>query len=81
MIVAYRTLECNMSLKVHFLHSHLDSFPGNCRDVSDEHSERFHKDIMTIEKRSEGKWTPNLLVDYCWNLIRDCKAIEHKISK
>ncbi|KAJ8872552.1 hypothetical protein PR048_026158 [Dryococelus australis] len=48
MIVEYRNLGCNMFLKVHFLHSHLDSFPGNCSDVSDEHGERFRKDIMTI---------------------------------
>ncbi|KAJ8867665.1 hypothetical protein PR048_031468 [Dryococelus australis] len=81
MIVAYRNLECNMSLKVHFLHSHLDSFPGNCSDVSDEHGERFHKDIMTIEKSYEGKCIPNMLTDYCWNIIRHCKETQHKRSK
>ncbi|KAJ8881043.1 hypothetical protein PR048_017516 [Dryococelus australis] len=70
-----------MSLKVHFLHSHLDSFPGNCSDVSDEHGERFHKDIMTIEKRYGGKLMSNMLADYCWNLIRDCKETEYKRSK
>ncbi|KAJ8869239.1 hypothetical protein PR048_030811 [Dryococelus australis] len=80
-VVAYRNLGCSMSLKVHFLHSHLDSFPGNCSDVSDEHGERSHKDIMTIEKRCEGKWMPNMLADYSWNLIRDCKETEHKRSK
>jgi hypothetical protein len=30
-------LGCNMSLKVHVLHSHLDFFPDNCDMVSDEH--------------------------------------------
>jgi hypothetical protein len=25
----YQNLSCNMSLKEHFLHSHLDLFPGN----------------------------------------------------
>ncbi|KAJ8891900.1 hypothetical protein PR048_004456 [Dryococelus australis] len=54
MIVVYRNLGCDMSLKVHFLNSHLDSFPGNCSDVSDKHGERFQNDIMTIEKRYEG---------------------------
>ncbi|KAJ8885830.1 hypothetical protein PR048_012035 [Dryococelus australis] len=53
----------------------------NLGDVSDEHGERFYKDIMTIEKWSEGKWMPNMLADYCWNLIRDCKETEHKRSK
>ena len=32
---------CNMSLKVHVLHSHLDFFWENLGDVSDEHGERF----------------------------------------
>ena len=29
MLVAYEELGCNMSLKVHFMHSHLDRFPMN----------------------------------------------------
>ena len=41
----------NMSIKVHFLQSHLDKFPNNCGDVSDEQRERFHQDIKTIEER------------------------------
>lgn len=39
----YNKLGCNMSLKVHFLHSHLDFFPSNLGAVSDEHGERFHR--------------------------------------
>lgn len=31
----YKALGCNMSLKIHFLHSHLDFFPENLGDVSD----------------------------------------------
>ena len=48
--IAYKALECNMSLKNHFLDSHLDFFPENIGAVSDEHGERFHQDIMHIEK-------------------------------
>ena len=36
-------LACNISLKIYFLHTHLDFFPKNCGVVSDEHHERFHK--------------------------------------
>ena len=54
-----------MSLKIHFLESHLDFFPENLGEVSDEHSERYHKDIMAMEKRCHGKWTLNILADYC----------------
>jgi hypothetical protein len=39
---SYETMGCNMSLKIHFLHSHLDFFPQNLGAVSDEHGERFH---------------------------------------
>jgi hypothetical protein len=59
-----------MSLKLHFLHSHLDLFPGNMGTASDEHGRRFHQDISLTEKIYSGKWSPNILVDYCWSLIR-----------
>ena len=45
----------NMSLKIHFLESHLDFFPENLSEVSDEHGERFQQDIMATEKRYQGK--------------------------
>jgi Fe-S oxidoreductase len=37
--------------KIHMLRSHLDYFPYNCGMVSDEHGERFHQQISTMEKR------------------------------
>jgi len=39
-----------MSLKIHFMESHLDFFTGNFSKVSDKHGERFHQDIMAMEK-------------------------------
>ena len=38
----YQTMGCNMSLKIQFLHSHLDVFPLNQGAVSEEHGEKFH---------------------------------------
>jgi len=62
---------CNMSLKIHFLKSHLDSLlPEKLSEVSDEHGERFHQDILAMEKRYQGKWTSSMLADYCWTLNR-----------
>ncbi|UYV74013.1 hypothetical protein LAZ67_11001828 [Cordylochernes scorpioides] len=43
LLLSYKALGCNMSLKIHFLHSHLDLFPDNLGAVSDEHGERFHQ--------------------------------------
>ena len=67
-----------MSLKIDFLHSHLDFFPLNCREVSDEHRERFHQDIAAMKKRYQGKWNPSMLADYCWNVISDDPTAEYK---
>jgi len=40
-----------MSLKIHFLHIHLDFFPINLGATSAKRFERFHQDVMTIKKR------------------------------
>jgi hypothetical protein len=37
------------------LESHLDFFPENLGEVSDKHSERFHQDIVAMEKWYQGK--------------------------
>jgi hypothetical protein len=41
---AHMEMGCRMSLKVHFLHSHLDSFPENLGEVSNEQGECSHQD-------------------------------------
>ncbi|KAJ4442405.1 hypothetical protein ANN_03991 [Periplaneta americana] len=66
----YHQLGCNMSLKIHFLHSHLDFFPPSCGAFSDEHGERFHQDIYVMEQRYQGRWNETMLGDYCWSLRR-----------
>ena len=55
MLNNYRDIGANMSIKVHFLHSHLDRFPENCGEVSDEQGERFHQDIKEMEERYQGR--------------------------
>jgi hypothetical protein len=61
----FQTMGCNMSLKIHFLNSHLDFFLLNLSTVSNKHGERFHPDISTMEKRYARKSSKNMLVDYC----------------
>ena len=51
MLDKYKALGCNMSLKLHFLHSHLDHFPENLGDVSEEQGKRFHQDMKEMERR------------------------------
>jgi len=67
-----------MSLKIHFLHSHLDFFLENCGAVSDEHGERFDQHISSMEKRYQGEWNCAMLADYSWTLARDAPTMECK---
>jgi len=39
LVQSYKIMECNTSLKVHFLDSHLDFFPGNLEALSNEPKE------------------------------------------
>jgi hypothetical protein len=59
-LTSYKAMECNVSLKIHFLESHL-VFSENFDKASDEHDERFYQDIMGMEKRYQGKWTSSML--------------------
>jgi len=71
LLTSYKAMGCNMSLKIHFLESHLNFFPENLGEVSDEHDERLYQDILAMEKRYQCKWTSSMLADYCWTLKRD----------
>ena len=51
----FQTLDINMRIKVHFLHSHLDRFPENTGDVSDEQDEWFHQDVKVMEEKHGKK--------------------------
>ena len=67
-----------MSLKMHFLHSHLDFFAPNLSDVSNEQGERFHQDISVIEKRFHSRFDATTMGDFCWYLQRECKDLSYK---
>jgi hypothetical protein len=75
---SYKDMGCSMSLKMHFLDSHLDFFPENLGAVSDEHGQRFHQDISAMEKRYQGQWSARVLADYCWMLKRDVPDTKHR---
>ena len=67
-----------MSIKLHFLQSHLNYFPKNCGDLSKKQGERFHQDICIMEERYQSRWDGNFLSGYCcWCLKQDAMATEH----
>jgi len=55
LVDSFEQVGCDMSLKMHFLFSHLDLFPLNCGGVCDEYGERFHQDISVMEYWYKGK--------------------------
>jgi len=48
LLQSYQDMGCNMSLKIHFLDSHLYFVPDNIVAVSDEHGEPFYQDISAL---------------------------------
>ena len=78
LLQSYQNMGSNMSLKIHFLGSHLDFFPDSLGAVNDEHGERFHQDISASEKRYQGQRSPRMLADYCWTMKRDVPDAKHR---
>ncbi|GBO22813.1 hypothetical protein AVEN_229987-1 [Araneus ventricosus] len=70
-----------MSLKVHFLHSHIGCFPDHLRAYSEEQGERFHQDVRDIKRRYQGRWDFNMLADYCWMLRREREDGRRKLVR
>jgi len=75
LLTSYKAMGCNMSLKIHFLESHLDFSPENLSKVSDEHGERYHQDT---EKQYQGSWTSGMLADYCWTMKSDVSDAKYQ---
>jgi hypothetical protein len=59
----------------------LDFSPENMGAVSDEPGELFYIRIFPNLKKYSGKWSPNMLTDYCWSLIRETITGENKRPK
>ena len=71
-----------MSVKMHYLFSHIDRFPENLGAMSGEQGERFHQDIKEMETRYQGRWDAAMMADYCWTLKRDIpSAVQSRISE
>jgi hypothetical protein len=68
MLFHLNRLGYNKSVKIHYVHSHLDRFPEYLGDLSEEQGERFHQDIKTMEARYQGRGDAHMMADYCWNL-------------
>lgn len=66
MLYYFHKIGASMTLKLHFLHHHLDVFLQQLPTESDEQGERFHQITMPMEKRYKGKQLDALLAEICW---------------
>ena len=65
MLSPFYDLGCKISIKVHFLFSNLDKFPGNLGVVREEQGGRFHQDLMAVKERYQVRWDRHMLAEYC----------------
>lgn len=63
---AFSTIHVHMSLKIHFLHHHIDAFERQVPTESDEQGERFHQTCKPLEERFKGKNLQSFIADLCW---------------
>jgi len=63
LVQSYKAVGCNMSLKVHFLDSHLALFPENLGAVHDEHSD-FNRTFPSWKSGTKASRVP-----VCWLII------------
>lgn len=78
MLTSFCILGCNMSIKLHYLHSHLFRFPDYLGDVSNEQDKWFHQEIRTMEERHQGWWDAQMIVNYCWSTQCECPGASHR---
>ena len=77
MLQNFQAFGARLSIMLHYLFSHLDYFPENLGNVSEEQWERFHQINRTMEKRYHCRWDSHMMADYCWIFIRDCIEQSH----
>jgi hypothetical protein len=69
------------SLKFHFMHTKLGSFPDNMVALCDNHDKTYNHHISEIEKSYTGQWSLNLLANYRCNIIWETKTGKNKRQK
>jgi len=60
----YKSLGCNINIKLYFAYSHLHNFLENLDDVGDDNGEWFHQSVKAIEERYHMRWDVNVMANY-----------------
>ena len=78
MLKRYQSLGARMSLKTHFYNSHLEFFPHNLGDISNKHGKRFCQETAIMKTLYQGRFSPNMMDDYCWTLQCESDSCSYK---
>ena len=78
-VTLYKAMGCNMSLKIHFLKSHLD-FSQKITAKSVANTKDFTKTLWLWKRGTKAKWTSSMLADCCWTLKRDVHEANYRAS-
>jgi hypothetical protein len=81
LLSSYFALDGNMSLQLHFLQSNSDFFPGNTATFSEQQDEKVPAGYIPNVKRCSRELNSDVLVDYCWTLLRETPTEEYKRQK
>lgn len=71
LLKAYSVMGCRMSLKLHMLDAHLETFEDNIGAYSEEQGEWFHQDVKEIERKYQGSYNKRIMGDYIWGLVHE----------
>lgn len=80
MITAFDSIHASMTLKLHFMHHHLDVFLKQLPTESDEQGERFHQVTMPMERRFKGKKIDAMIAEVCW-WSQKISRFEHELTE
>jgi len=75
--ICFKFKDLGVKIKVHYLFSHLNHFPANLVDSSEEHKDMFHQDNSVMEEWHQSRWDAHMMVSYCWSLQQDCLRGSH----
>lgn len=79
MLSTFEAVGSRMSVKLHYLKSHLKSFKENNAHFSEEQGERFHQDLKPFERRYDGKKSKErMLGEYIWSIVRETNDEDYK---
>ena len=77
MLFSFCQLGCRISIKVYYLHSHMDHFPENLGDLSMEWGRQFHQDLRTMKRDTKETGIPTRWQIYCWSIHYDGPSPSH----